>query len=137
MKTDGTVVGWHGSCLRSAIVPLAPVAGHLCCLHPAVCILRVQANPCLWAAAVLAPVCPRHHAGILAPKPFGDLWQEALHVQDADSLDKAGRKTEGAYYVWTAQEVDEVLGADTERERAFKQHYYVKANGNVDLSARR
>lgn len=58
-------------------------------------------------------------------------------MQDADSIDKAGKKTEGAYYVWTAQEVDEVLGTDTELGRAFKQHYYVKANGNVDLSPRR
>ncbi|CAL5218409.1 g85 [Coccomyxa viridis] len=57
-------------------------------------------------------------------------------AEDADSIDKAGKKTEGAYYVWTAQEVDEVLGTDTELGRAFKQHYYVKANGNVDLSPR-
>ena len=66
----------------------------------------------------------------LNPKPYTDL-------QDADSLDKAGKKAEGAYYVWAAQEIDEVLGADTERGRAFKQHYYVKAGGNVDLSPRR
>ena len=52
-------------------------------------------------------------------------------------MDKAGRKSEGAYYVWTAEEVDEVLGADSERGRAFKRHYYVKANGNMDLSQRR
>lgn len=58
-------------------------------------------------------------------------------AQDADSMDKAGRKSEGAYYVWTAEEVDEVLGADSERGRAFKRHYYVKANGNMDLSQRR
>ena len=57
--------------------------------------------------------------------------------QDADSMDKAGKKSEGAYYVWAAQEVDEVLGADSERGRAFKRHYYVKAGGNMDLSPRR
>ena len=59
------------------------------------------------------------------------------NLQDADSLDKAGKKSEGAYYVWTAQEIDEVLGPATERGQAFKRHYYVKANGNVDLSPRR
>ena len=52
-------------------------------------------------------------------------------------MDKAGKKSEGAYYVWLAEEVDEVLGADSERGRAFKRHYYVKANGNMDLSQRR
>ena len=52
-------------------------------------------------------------------------------------MDKAGKKSEGAFYVWTEQEVDEVLGADSERGRAFKRHYYVKAGGNTDLSPRR
>lgn len=58
-------------------------------------------------------------------------------LQDADSLDKMGKKAEGAYYVWTTEEIDEVLGADTERGAAFKRHYYVKAGGNVDLSQHR
>lgn len=58
-------------------------------------------------------------------------------MQDADSMDKAGKKSEGAYYVWTEQEVDEVLGADSKRGRAFKRHYYLKAGGNMDLSPRR
>lgn len=65
------------------------------------------------------------------------LHAEPACAQDADSLDKAGKKAEGAYYVWTADEIDEVLGADTERGRAFKRHYYVKVGGNVDLSPRR
>ena len=60
-----------------------------------------------------------------------------VHAQDADSLDKMGKKAEGAFYVWTAKEVDEVLGADTERGKAFKRHYYVKPSGNIDLSPRR
>jgi uncharacterized protein YyaL (SSP411 family) len=58
-------------------------------------------------------------------------------AQDADSLDKAGKKAEGAYYVWTADEIDEVLGGDSERGHAFKRHYYVKTGGNIDLSSRR
>lgn len=58
-------------------------------------------------------------------------------VQDADSLDTAGKKSEGAFYVWTADEIDEVLGTDSERARVFKRHYYVKPQGNCDLSPRR
>lgn len=58
-------------------------------------------------------------------------------MQDADSLDKAGKKSEGAFYLWSADEVDEVLGTDSERGRAFKRHYYVKPAGNTDLSPRR
>ena len=65
------------------------------------------------------------------------ILHEMLHAQDADSLDRMGKKAEGAFYVWTAEEVDEVLGADTERGEAFKRHYYVKPNGNIDLSPRR
>lgn len=65
--------------------------------------------------------------------------REACHVlvQDADSLDESGKKAEGAFYVWSADEIDEVLGTDSERGRVFKQHYYVKASGNTDLSQRR
>ena len=48
-----------------------------------------------------------------------------------------GKKAEGAFYVWTTEEIDEVLGADTERGKAFRRHYYVKLNGNIDLSLRR
>jgi len=76
------------------------------------------------------------HLLVLANGTVEALWS-VLHLQDADSLGKAGEKSEGAFYVWTAQEIDEVLGADTERGRVFKRHYYVKADGNVDLSPRR
>ncbi len=58
-------------------------------------------------------------------------------VQDADSATADGRKAEGAFYVWTADEVDEVLGTDSERARLFRRHYYVKPQGNADLSPRR
>lgn len=54
-------------------------------------------------------------------------------VQDADSEDKQGKKSEGAFYVWTAEEVQEVLGQHAE---LFMAHYYVKPNGNVDLTPR-
>ncbi|BDA44314.1 Spermatogenesis-associated protein 20 [Coccomyxa sp. Obi] len=57
-------------------------------------------------------------------------------AEDADSMDKAGKKAEGAFYMWSADEIDEVLGTDSERSRVFKQHYYVKPGGNTDLSPR-
>ena len=57
--------------------------------------------------------------------------------QDADSATAGGLKAEGAFYVWTADEVDEVLGTDSERSRLFRRHYYVKPQGNADLSPRR
>jgi uncharacterized protein YyaL (SSP411 family) len=36
---------------------------------------------------------------------------------------------EGAFYVWTRREFDEILGEDAEVASA---HWNVKANGNVD-----
>ncbi|KAK9808898.1 hypothetical protein WJX72_005964 [[Myrmecia] bisecta] len=56
-------------------------------------------------------------------------------AEDADSLDPAlGKKIEGAFYLWTEAEIDDVLGP--ERAAVFKPHYYVKAEGNCDLSPR-
>jgi uncharacterized protein YyaL (SSP411 family) len=57
--------------------------------------------------------------------------------QDADSLDKAGTKKEGAFYLWTQEEVEEVLGRGSRTADIFKKLYYVKAEGNCDLSPRR
>ncbi|KAJ3676181.1 hypothetical protein LUZ60_003593 [Juncus effusus] len=56
-------------------------------------------------------------------------------AEDADSFEHDGdeRKKEGAFYVWTSQEIDEILGEDT---NLFKDHYYVKQSGNCDLSRR-
>ena len=54
--------------------------------------------------------------------------------QDADSLDLMGTKSEGAYYLWTQQEIDDILGPS--RAPLFKQRYYVKPEGNADLSPR-
>ena len=55
-------------------------------------------------------------------------------AEDADSLapemvGKTGaRKTEGAFYLWTADEVDALLGPDAELVR---RHYGIEANGNA------
>ena len=46
---------------------------------------------------------------------------------DADSDDGSGHAEEGAFYVWTEDEVDTVLGADA---ALFKQWYDVTADGN-------
>lgn len=55
-------------------------------------------------------------------------------AQDADSAEKEGatRKKEGAFYVWTSQEIEEILGK--ENADLFMKNYYVKRNGNCDLS---
>ncbi|BBN11014.1 uncharacterized protein MPTK1_5g08350 [Marchantia polymorpha subsp. ruderalis] len=55
-------------------------------------------------------------------------------AEDADSaeFEGAARKKEGAFYVWTNQEIEEVLGE--ERAAVFATHYYVKPDGNCDLS---
>ena len=60
--------------------------------------------------------------------------RHSLHLQDADSLDLMGTKSEGAFYVWTEQEIDEVLGP--RQASLFKERYYVKPEGNADLSPR-
>lgn len=48
-------------------------------------------------------------------------------------MDAAGAKKEGAFYMWTQEEVKEVL-----RQHApmFMSHYYIKAQGNADLNPR-
>ena len=52
-------------------------------------------------------------------------------AEDADSLPTIDStvKKEGAFYVWTAQQLDELLGADAE---LFKYHFGVRAEGNCD-----
>ena len=57
-----------------------------------------------------------------------------LVTQDADSEDKQGKKTEGAYYMWTELEIEDAIGP--ERARVFKPHYFVKPGGNAVLSPR-
>ncbi|KAI0371371.1 hypothetical protein BV20DRAFT_1069463 [Pilatotrama ljubarskyi] len=54
-------------------------------------------------------------------------------AEDADSLpsNDSTVKKEGAFYVWTAKQLDELLGADSEH---LKYHFGVKAQGNCDPS---
>ena len=58
--------------------------------------------------------------------PLGGFYS----AEDADSLLRAGGKdhAEGAFYVWTKEELDAVLGADA---AFFCAHYGVKDDGNV------
>src|SRR5581483_1902631 len=51
-------------------------------------------------------------------------------AEDADSLLEHGKPehAEGAFYVWTEKEIDDVLGDEAE---AFKLHYGVQENGNA------
>eukprot|EP00884_Botryococcus_braunii_P010010 jgi/Botrbrau1/1900/Bobra.0005s0016.2 len=57
-------------------------------------------------------------------------------AEDADSLDKAGRKKEGAFYLWTQEEIEEVLGRNSVATDLLKRLYYIKPEGNCDLSPR-
>ena len=54
-------------------------------------------------------------------------------AEDADSLpgNNSTVKKEGAFYVWTASELDRILGPDAE---LFKYHFGVKSDGNCDPS---
>ena len=56
--------------------------------------------------------------------------------QDADSLDPSGKKMEGAFYLWSAAEVDEVLGGGPQA-KLFAARYGVRPEGNCTLSPRR
>ncbi|KAF9607389.1 hypothetical protein IFM89_034622 [Coptis chinensis] len=58
---------------------------------------------------------------------------EVFSAEDADSaeLEAATRKKEGAFYVWTSTEVEDICG---EHAKVFKAHYYIKPSGNCDLS---
>ncbi|EKM56969.1 uncharacterized protein PHACADRAFT_92450 [Phanerochaete carnosa HHB-10118-sp] len=52
-------------------------------------------------------------------------------AEDADSLPSSDStiKKEGAFYVWTSAQLDELLGDNSD---VFKFHYGVKSNGNCD-----
>ena len=52
-------------------------------------------------------------------------------AEDADSLPSKDStvKKEGAFYVWTAKQLDELLGPDVE---LFKYHFGVEEQGNCD-----
>ncbi|GMN38092.1 hypothetical protein TIFTF001_007344 [Ficus carica] len=59
---------------------------------------------------------------------------EIFSAEDADSAESEGdtRKKEGAFYIWTSKEIEDVLG---EHATFFKEHYYIKPEGNCDLSS--
>ncbi|CAO2839624.1 unnamed protein product [Amaranthus hypochondriacus] len=59
---------------------------------------------------------------------------EIFSAEDADSAETEGaaRKKEGAFYVWSSGEIEEILG---EHATLFKEHYYIKPTGNCDLSS--
>lgn len=58
---------------------------------------------------------------------------EIFSAEDADSAESEGdtRKKEGGFYVWSSKEIEDVLG---EHATFFKEHYYIKPEGNCDLS---
>lgn len=58
---------------------------------------------------------------------------EIFSAEDADSAETEGaaRKKEGAFYIWTSKEVEDILG---EHAALFQEHYYIKQPGNCDLS---
>jgi uncharacterized protein YyaL (SSP411 family) len=58
-------------------------------------------------------------------------------AEDADSLVNANNKkqAEGAFYVWTQDEIKQVLGA--ERASIFNHHYGIEQNGNAPAGSDR
>ncbi|XP_058083458.1 uncharacterized protein LOC131231317 isoform X2 [Magnolia sinica] len=58
---------------------------------------------------------------------------EIYSAEDADSaeFEGASRKKEGAFYVWTISEVEDIVG---DAANIFKDHYYIKPSGNCNLS---
>ncbi len=55
-------------------------------------------------------------------------------AEDADSLIEAGKPdhAEGAFYVWTVEQIDSLLGPSAEE---FKAHYHVRPTGNAPTTA--
>ncbi len=54
-------------------------------------------------------------------------------AEDADSLLTHGKPehAEGAFYVWTAAQIDAVLGGDSDQNALFKRYYGVESGGNA------
>ncbi|MFS7930907.1 putative spermatogenesis-associated protein [Helianthus anomalus] len=59
---------------------------------------------------------------------------EIFSAEDADSAESENptTKKEGAFYVWTISEMEDIVG---EHASLFKEHYYIKKSGNCDLSS--
>lgn len=56
-------------------------------------------------------------------------------AEDADSLDSmTGKKSEGAFYVWTADELRTIL--DPDEYEIFASYYQVRDEGNCNMSER-
>jgi len=72
-----------------------------------------------------------HYVGHDLTGPEGGFFS----AEDADSLPKkdSARKTEGAFYVWTHDEIREVLGED--RLEEFRATYGIEAEGNVSADS--
>ncbi len=64
------------------------------------------------------------------PAGNGILYAAAL---DADSLDDGGHSEEGAYYVWQAQQVEKLIGADS--YPGFARHYGLDRSPNFEGQA--
>ncbi|CAI8615056.1 unnamed protein product [Vicia faba] len=58
---------------------------------------------------------------------------EIFSAEDADSAETEGatHKKEGSFYIWTSEEIEDILG---EHAALFVEHYYIKKMGNCDLS---
>lgn len=52
-------------------------------------------------------------------------------AEDADSASGAESHAEGAFYVWTAPEIERILGASTPKAALFSAVYGVQPSGNV------
>ncbi|XP_076888595.1 uncharacterized protein LOC143539063 [Bidens hawaiensis] len=60
---------------------------------------------------------------------------EIFSAEDADSAESGKnptKKKEGAFYVWTASEIEDIVG---EHANLFKEHYHIKKSGNCDISS--
>ncbi|XP_017252409.1 uncharacterized protein LOC108222933 isoform X1 [Daucus carota subsp. sativus] len=62
--------------------------------------------------------------------PNGEIYS----AEDADSAEteNASGKKEGAFYVWTSSEVEDIVESHAD---LLKEHYYIKSSGNCDLSS--
>lgn len=80
--------------------------------------------------------CQAHSLCSLQQFVLPSLPLSPLPSQDADSLDPStNKKSEGAFYVWSDEEIRQVLG-DKEQAALFCEVYGVQEGGNCTLSAR-
>ena len=69
------------------------------------------------------------------PAQWGMLrpWPPRSPVPLLTPYQASGEKREGAFYLWTRAEVEATLG-NKQLAEVFCHHYYIKDNGNTDLS---